>query len=424
MSHQTTEQVVEHFFRHESGKIISHLTRHFGTAYLEMIEDAVQDALFKAMQVWAFNEVPQNPSGWIMRVAKNRVIDQLRQAYHSRKVGMDDSMTSSLTQLQEEHDEVVLESELKDDQLRLFFACCHPDLSIESQVVVTLKLLGGFSKSEIARALLKKDDAVAKAFTRAKNKLKEANFHPEVPSGQDLESGLNTVLKVLYLMFNEGYKASGGDELVRKDMCYEAIRLCTLLAENPVCDQPRVHALLALMYYQSSRLDARIGEEGQLLTLEFQDRSRWDQKAIAAGSRHLDLAASGDKISEYHLQASLAYCHSLAPSYAETNWEQILSLYNYMMANTPSPIVALNRIVALGKVEGPEAALEDLNQLSEHQLMKSYYLFFAIKAEMLKELGREKEAAANLQQAISLTDNRTEREFLESKYKKLQLSRV
>ena len=410
-STETTHALVEHFFRHESGKVMAHLTRSFGTTHLELIEDAVQDALFKAMKIWPYNEVPDNPSGWIMRVARNRVIDVLR--HHNRNTVFEPALSGS------ENGglagEIRLDHELEDDQLRMFFACCQPGLSPESQIILVLKLLCGFSKTEIAQALLKKEEAVAKAFTRAKNRLKVNNEALEVPIGTALEERLDTVLQAIYLLFNEGYHVTEGDALVRKDLCAEAIRLAMLLQEHPNGKVPKVQALLALMCFQASRLDARMNARGELIPLVQQDRSLWNRTMISYGSYYLALASTGQEITAYHLEATIAAEYSLAVSYEATNWNLILKSYNLLLEAKNTPVVKLNRVVVFAKVYGPEKALEELKKMENEPQLQQYHRLHAIKADLLEQVGKPLQATSSLQQAIRLARNEKEQAYLEKK---------
>ena len=414
-----TQATLEHLFRHEYGKIVAHLTRVYGTKNLEFIEDAVQEALIKAMQNWGFKNVPDNPSGWIFRVARNQLIDVLRR---HEKTQYDSPEGNSLFDANNNSfmQDIVLDSELKDDQLRMIFACCHPTLSTESQVILTLKLVGGFGREEIASALLKKSDAVAKSFTRARNKLKLEVKTLEVPVGEALEPRLNAVLKVLYLLFNEGYSSSSGDALVKQDICEEAIRLSFLLLENKHCEIPQAKALLALMLFHSARFATRTDASGEFLSLEEQDRSQWNRGLILKANKMLAEAANGPIISEFHLQAGLAHFHCAAPSFEATNWPAILGLYDRQMQLYPSPVAALNRIVALGRVHGPHAALKALEALDEVKALQHYHLYYAIKSELFAEVKAEKQAIENLELAIDLAKNEVDRRHMERKLMRLK----
>jgi RNA polymerase sigma factor (sigma-70 family) len=414
---QDTTTIVEHFFRHEYGKVVSHLTSKYGVSRIEQIEDAVQEALIKAMNTWPYTEIPRNPAGWIMQVSRNHLIDLLRRSQKMQDQGDDFVFENSGEASDQE--ELLLDSEIKDDQLRMIFACCHPALPVEIQIMLVLKLICGLGKWEIAAALLKNEDTVAKALTRAKAKLKEEVEEFEVPIGKELTDKLEVVYKIMYLLFNEGYSSTQGD-LVKKDLCFEAIRLSVLLTENKHSNTPKLNALIALCCFQASRLDARVNESGELLTLEEQDRNLWDRDLIALGTYHLSQAADGSNVSDYHLQASIAWFHCSAKDYDSTDWQNILGLYNVNLQYNNSPIIALNRAVPLAKVEGPESALKTVLELENEKVLKNYYLFYAIKAELLKDTGNTKAAIACIQQAAELTLNATEKQYLQRKLQKWQ----
>ncbi len=397
--------VVDHFFRHEYGKVVSYLTKKFGTSYIEQIEDAVQEALYKAMNNWAFNPVPDNPSGWIVRVANNYLIDTLRR---DKKIQPKDEETLYMNMESSEDNpaNVVLDDELQDGQLKMMFACCHPTLSPDSQIMLTLKLLAGFSNKEVAKSLLKKEEAVAKALTRAKQKMKEEVGSIDVPASGELKDRLESVLKVIYLLFNEGYSATTGEQVIKKDICFEAIRLCKMLAENKYFNAPSVNALMALMCFHASRFDAREDENGDIITLENQDRTIWNQQLIQLGFYYLTKASDNeDEVSDYHIQAGIAYNHCIAPTFEQTNWENILNLYNLQVATNLSPVIALNRLVALSKVKGAKQALTELQNLEDHKYLQEYHLLYAIKAELLVEVGDITNAKQAFEKAKSLTSN-------------------
>lgn len=416
MFNTDTKEIVEHFFRHEYGRVVSLLASHFGTSYINAIEDAVQDSLVSAMRTWSIKGIPRSPSAWIFQVSKNKVIDEIRklQTFHSKQEDISlylkelDYLASGF---------VSIELELKDSLLKMIFACCDLSLSTENHIILTLKILCGFGNSEIASALLKKEPAVAKAYTRARNRLREINVKPEVPHGENLERQLPTVLHILYLIFNEGYKASGGETLLKKDLCFEAIRLLSLLTEIPGCNKPETHALLALMYLHSSRFSARTGSNGEIITLKEQDRSKWDRDLIQKGIDELHSSAAGDKISAYHIEAAISECHCLAKDYDATDWEEILSLYDLLFRLKPSSIVLLNRVVPLAEVKGACEALKEIAELQEP--FKEYYLYYAIKGDLHKKLGQESEAKEMYIKALELSDNTPEKTFLKKKIEEI-----
>ena len=409
-----TDQVLDHLFRREYSKIVAHLASRYGTRHLELIEDAVQEALMKAMQTWPFSGTPGSPSGWIFRVAKNQLIDQLRRGERIQSGG-EDALLRADASNQSFMRDILLDSEVEDDQLRMIFACCHPALSTESQIILTLKLVCGFGRTEIATALLKKEDAVAKSFTRARKKLKEEVQELQVPSGADLEQRLQVVFKIVYLLFNEGYAASAGDQLIKSDICMEAIRLVSLLRTHPLCRRPESSALLALMHFHAARFEARIGSDGEALTLEKQDRARWDRSMIELAEGYLQEVADTEQLNEYFLQAVLAWYHCSAPRYEDTDWQGILEVYDTQVHYFPSPIVSLNRVVAVAKAKGAQTAVDDLEVLEDHSALKEYSLLYAIKAELYGEMDLPEKAKESLHTALKYTQNQVETRHLQRK---------
>src|SRR6266404_5642050 len=351
-------QLAEHLFRQESGKLVSVLTGIFGIDRLQLAEDVVQEALIRALQTWPYYGIPKNPAAWITQTAKNLALDLIRREKLFRD--KQPEIVASTEQWSADFsadDSPLFDTEIKDSRLRLMFACCHPLIAQEEQTALALKTLCGFSAAEIAKAFLTTEAAIAKRLTRARQKIRDLRIPFEIPSGSELSIRLNGVLQTLYLLFNEGYKASSGESLVKKDLCYEAIRLATLLAKHPVGNQPRTHALVALMFLNGARLPARVDAEGNILRLREQNRSLWNRAMINRGILHLGQSAAGDELSEYHLQAGISACHCTAVDYSPTNWPQILSLYDRLVLIDDSPIVALNRAVALASVDGPEAEI-------------------------------------------------------------------
>jgi predicted RNA polymerase sigma factor len=313
---------------------------------------------------------------------------------------------------------IFAEQEITDDRLRMMFVCCHPLIPAEAQVALALKTLGGFSVTEISRAFLTTEAAIAKRLTRAKQKIRDARIPFEIPTGEELSGRLDGVLQSLYLLFNEGYKASSGDKLVREDICNEAIRLTGLLAGHPAGNQPRTHALLALMLLNAARIPARVDSEGNLLRLQEQDRSAWNQSMIAQGMFHLAQSATGNEISEYHLQSVIAASHCTARDYASTDWGQILTLYDQLLKFDGSPVVALNRAVAVAEVRGPQAGIDAVRAIKDLESLESYYLLHAVLGEFEWRLNHAQAAAAHFQKSIELTDLKSEQAFL---LKKLQI---
>ena len=410
--------VVDHLFRHEAGRIVATLTRVFGLARIDLAEDVVQGALLKALQQWSFRGIPENPPAWIMQVAKNMALDLLRRQATLRT--KEEDIASIYEPDPTIVDGLFLESEIRDDQLRMMFACCHPRLPEESRIALTLKTLCGFSVQEIAHAFLLAEETVAKRLVRARQTLREESAKFEIPSGEGLRHRVGAVQRALYLLFNEGYSASSGNEVVRRDLVEEAIRLATLLSCHPSGDAPATHALLALMLLHGSRLSARTDDGGNILLLQDQDRSLWDHRMLQAGLKELDRSAAGSTISSYHLEAGIAACHCLAPDYESTDWSRILTLYDMLLKLDDSPLVGLNRAVAVAKVHGPEAALATIEQIPNIGRLDGYYLSHAVIAEQHLTLRHFGEAACHYRKALALTRLPAERMFISQKLKQCE----
>jgi RNA polymerase sigma-70 factor (ECF subfamily) len=405
--------MVDHLFRNRAGQMVSYLTRVFGPAHLDLVEEVVQDALVKALQQWPYSGVPQNPAGWLFRVARNGALDVLRR--HTLFRAKAAELAQELLSLPDAApDEVVLE----DDELRMVFMCCHPSLPRDGRVALSLKTVGGFSVPEIARAFLVSERAIAQRLVRAKRQIREMDLELELPSPSTaparagLSDRLDSVLEVIYLLFNEGYAARTGDELIRMDLCGEALRLGRLVAGSPATAAPAAHALVALMAFQAARLPARVDERGELVLLEDQDRSLWDARLIALGFRHFAESASGPVETAYHLQAAIAAVHAGTSHPADTPWDRILELYDDLFALTKSPIVALNRAVALSKVRGPLAALAAIEPLDAEPALVDYYLLPSVRARLFTEIGDHRRAAESYRQALERPCTEPERRFL------------
>ncbi|MFK4082482.1 RNA polymerase sigma factor [Kribbella sp. NPDC020789] len=386
---------VAEVFRAEHGRAVAVLTRVFGD--LEIAEDAVQDAFAAAVERWPRTGVPPSPAGWIITTARNRAIDRLRR----EEKRADKQAQAALLHAQDEPEEV---GAVQDDRLRLLFTCCHPALALNVRVALTLRMLGGLTTTEIARAFLVPEPTMAQRLVRAKTKIRAAGIPYRVPYEADLPERVRGVLAVVYLIFNEGYAASSGESLVRDDLAAEAIRLGRLLVDL-MPDEPEALGLLALMLLQQSRRRTRVAPDGSLVRLADQDRSRWDTALIAEGQDLVRRCLRRDQPGPYQLQAAINAVHSDPPP---TDWTQILQLYNHLLALDPTPVVALNRAVALAEVEGPAAALHVVDQLD----LTTYYLFHAIRADLLTRLNRPAEARAAYQTAHDLTENAAEQRFL------------
>lgn len=402
--------LVEHFFRHEAGRLHGALTRRFGVQNLSLIEDAVQEAMLRALRTWSMGGVPPNPSAWISRVAINLALDALR--HDGMSAAKEEAVAAYLEQTAPAAPDAaeaaalaVDEHAIRDDALRLLFVCCHPAVSPDAQVVLALKVLGGFGTAEIARAFLSTEAAIEKQLTRTKQRLRDAGVRFELPpAGAELAARLDGVLATLYLLFNEGYKASSGESLVREDLCREAVRLTALLVAHPAGNTPRAHALLALMLFNAARFATRVDAQGELLRLEAQDRAKWNRPLIDRGLRHLIAAAQGDALTEYHVQAGIAACHCLAPDAASTDWARILAHYDDLLRIKPSPVVALNRAVAVANLHGPAAGLAALAAMPDRARLERHYLFHAVSAELHWRLGAHREAAEGFRQALRLAE--------------------
>jgi RNA polymerase sigma-70 factor (ECF subfamily) len=398
---------VERAFRAEYGRAVAVLTRVFGD--IDIAEDAVQDAFAEAARRWPRDGRPPSPAGWIITTARNRAVDRLRR--EGARAGK--HAQAALLRAQEEPAEATGaegKGPVQDDRLRLIFTCCHPALGSAARVALTLRLLGGLTTAEIAHAFLVPEATMAQRLVRAKAKIRDAGIPYRVPAEADLPGRLAGVLAVLYLIFNEGYTASSGDRLARADLCAEAIRLGRLLARL-MPDEPEVTGLLALMLLTESRRAARTGADGALVLLAGQDRSRWDRSLIAEGQALVRQCLRRGQPGPYQIQAAIQAVHSDSPTAAATDWDQILVLYDQLLVVAPSPVAALNRAVALAEVDGPGAALAVVDGLASATLDR-YYLFHAIRADLLRRLGRRAEAGAAYQAALARSGNAAERAYL------------
>lgn len=418
--------LVEHFFRHEAGRLHGALTRRFGVHNLTLIEDAVQEAMLRALRTWSMGGVPANPSAWISRVAINLALDALR--HDGMSAAKEEAVAVYLEQTASAVPTAASalegdEHAIRDDVLRLLFVCCHPAVSADAQVVLALKVLCGFGTGEIARGFLSTEAAIEKQLTRTKQRLRDAGVSFELPpAGEELVARLDGVLATLYLLFNEGYKASSGDQLVREDLCREAVRLTHLLVSHPAGDTPRAHALLALMLFNTARFPSRVDAQGEMLRLEAQDRAKWDRSLIDLGLRHLVFAAQGDVLSEYHVQAGIAACHCLSPDAASTDWTSIVAHYDDLMRLKPSPVVALNRAVAVANLRGPAAGLAALAEMPDRARLDRHYLYHAVSGELRWRLGEHREAAEEFRKALRLAEVGPEQLHLSRMLERVEIS--
>ncbi len=402
---------IERVFRTEYGRAVAVLVRHFHD--IDLAEEAVQDAFTVAVQRWLSAGLPPNPAAWIITTARNRAIDRLRR---EASRGNRHAQAAQLSAKDDRPEEEV-EGDVSDDRLRLIFTCCHPSLATGAQVALTLRLLGGLTTAEIAHAFLVPEPTMAQRLVRAKGKIRDARIPYRVPGEEDRPARVRAVLAVVYLIFNEGYTASSGDRLVREDLCAEAIRLGRLL-DDLMPDEPEVMGLLALMLLIESRRAARTTADGDLVRLADQDRALWNRDLISEGQAIVRRCLACKRPGPYQIQAAINAVHSDARVASATEWRQIVRLYDQLLTMTPSPIVALNRAVAVAEVDGPAAALALVDGLSGPDLDR-YHLFHAIRANLLRRVGRHDEAALAYAAAIERTDNARERDFLERTRKSL-----
>lgn len=393
--------------------MVAHLARLLGAAHLDLAEEAAQEAMLRALQTWPYQGVPENAAAWLFRVAHNTAIDAVRR---NRILG--EKTESLVTELAQSGmavpEDPEIEEQLRDDELRMIFMCCHPEISRDASVALSLKTVGGFGVREIARAFLAEESTIAQRLVRAKRQIRDQRLTLEMPRGAELKRRLTSVLEVIYFMFNEGYAAHEGQELVRQDLCLEALRLGQLVASSSIAE-PRVHALVALMALEAARLAARVDEAGDLILMEDQDRSRWDQELVGLGFYHFDQSIAGDDVSEYHMQAAIAATHARAAEARSTDWPMILELYDQLLAINPSPVIVLNRAVAVAKVHGAKEALASMEALQEDPKLRDYYLSFAVRGHLLRELGRRADAANCFRKALEYGGSEPERRFLKRK---------
>jgi RNA polymerase sigma-70 factor (ECF subfamily) len=406
-------QLVDHLFRHESGKMIAVLSRLLGLQNIEIAQDIVQDTLLQAMSTWSYKYIPDNPSAWLYRVAKNKAIDFLRREKKFKEVSPQYSyLLQSEYTLASTVNNLFLENEIEDSQLRMMFACCHPSIQEESQIALTLKTLCGLSVSEISKAFLTTEDIIAKRIYRAKEKIRVEKIELEVPQNHELSTRVDTVLKSLYLLFNEGYKSSHPDKLIREDLCEEAMRLCFILTQHSLTALPRTKALLALMCFQASRLDVRLDDKNNIILLKHQDRSKWNRSLISKGFELMEESTEPFEVSTYHLEAAIASQHAAARSFEQTNWKSIYHLYEMLYQLQPNPIVAMNKAIASSYAVSKQNALNELQQIRG---LEDHLLYYVSIGEIYFDLENKSEAKNFFEKALELTSSGHEQQLLINK---------
>jgi RNA polymerase sigma factor (sigma-70 family) len=402
----------DHLFRREYGRMVATMMRLLGVGNLALAEDVVQDAFCRALEVWKFRGIPENPSAWLMAAAKNRAFDLLRRdrTVRTREPELAKVFQNRRT-LASAFEELFSESAIQSDQLRMMFSCCHPRLPEQAQVSLILNILCGFSVNEVANAFVSSHAAVEKRITRAKKILAGSKRLFEITE-TEVAARLSAVHHALYLLFNEGYHGASGESVIRSELCYEAMRLTALLLEHPTSARPATYALAALMCLGAARLPSRLNGTGNLLSLLEQDRSLWDQQLIDEGLKLLEFSGTGYELTEYHIEAAIASVHAAAPRIEETDWNQIVSLYDQLNAIRPTPVVALNRAIAIGQCQGPESGLCAIGAIPDSKRLAKYPFFYAALGEFDLRRGARESARQHFEAALALARNQTEHRFL------------
>ncbi len=422
MNGEHIDNTLNHLFRQESGKMVAVLIKIFGTENIELAEDVVQDALVRALETWKFKGIPDNPRAWLYRTAKNRAIDIVRRNKHSRLIDFSDPqkqlLTSSYT-LETTMNDYWKEDHIKDDFLGMMYACCHPDISQENQITFILKSLCGFSTKEVAKSFLTSEDTISKRLYRTKEYFRKNKIRPIIPLPNQIASRTGTVLSAIYLMFNEGYNSTHVDQLIRKDLIRQAMLLCRSLLSEKRTQLPEVFALMALMCFHAARADSRLSDHGELILLSNQDRTKWNTALIQSGEQYLNNAAYGETLTNYHLEAAIAFQHCKAKSYLETDWQEILKYYDALLNIAYDPIVFLNRCLVILELDGPKDALNILELVKGNKLLEKYYVYHATLGEIYERLEEYVKAVSCFKRAMELTQSKKEKQFLKDKIAKV-----
>lgn len=416
MSTQPVNQLVDHLFRTEAGRLVAVLTRVLGMQQLELAHDLVQDTLLQAMNSWGYGGIPDSPVAWLHRVARNKAIDQLRRQQRFQHTHLPAYQQQQQTELLNSDDNFTtfLEAEIEDSQLRMMFACCHPCIPEEVQMALVLKTLCGLSNAEIARAFLSNEETIAKRIYRARERIRQENIELEVPQARELQVRIDVILHCIYLLFNEGYLSAHPDQTIREDLCREAMRLCLILCRHAYTSLPRTRALMALLCFQAARLPARINEQQQLVLLSHQDRSLWHKGLLQQGFHYLEEASLPFEVSRYHLEASIASLHASAADFASTDWKTIYTLYEHLYRVCPGAIVAMNKAIAAAWAESPDQALLELKAIKG---LDNYYLYHASLGQVYQLLGRPHQARICYLEALALAPSPAEAALLKEKMK-------
>ncbi len=417
---ENVHEVTTHLFRHEAGKLVAVLTRVFGPHNLQLAEDVMQDTLLKALETWKLRGLPQNPTGWLFAAAKNKALDVLRRQKTATAyaASLSPLLQSEYTLVPTLND-LLQEENIPDAQLRMMFVCCHPNLSADAQVALILKTLCGFSVAEIAKAFITSTDTIEKRLYRARQQFSDKQIVFELPQPQELGKRLDIVLAAIYFIFNEGYTSTRHEDLVRTDQLEESMRLAQLLMAHPVTRDHKIAALLALFCFNCSRSATRQDAEGNILLLKEQDRSQWNRALIAQGIHFLEQSTGSEQASRYHLEAMIAYEHAVAASFELTNWGNIIAYYNILYQIHPSPVVALNRAIAIGEKDGPLAGISAIEKIPNPEKLQQYYLLPAALGEMYARLNETAKAMEYLNSAIHLTQSSAEKKLLQRKLNSL-----
>lgn len=414
---ENIDQLVDHLFRHESGKMIAVLTKILGTENIDLAEDVVQDAMVEAINQWAYKGVPENPKGWLYNVAKYKALNFLNREKIKQKYSLEvNHMLLSEQGAEPAINDFFSEQEIADDQLRMMFTCCHPSISADSQIALILKTLCGFSIPEIAKAFLTNEENINKRLVRARQAIRENNIDFEVPLGIEFSKRFDTILETIYLVFNEGYNSTTGNEIIRFELCEEAIYLAQLIADYPkITDKSRLYALLALMLLNASRFNARVNEHGEIIDMAKQNRNVWNKDFIHKGIEYLNKSVESANVSKYQILATISAHHCTATSDETTDWKNILNLYQHLSALDSSPVVLLNKAIAVSKVMGYKQAIEELLLLKSNALLNTYPHYYSTIAELYLQQNNKTEARFYFDKAISLSGNQQEISYLNNK---------